>query len=72
VRKDVDVACVYKLINNSLDLGCRRWRRDVLGSISPLYVLIYTRIQISVEKFTIVMILRFSKMYFLVILPHYN
>jgi hypothetical protein len=64
VRKDVDFACVYKLINNSLDLGCRRWRRDVLDSISALYVFIYTRIQISVEQFTIVMILRLAKRIF--------
>ena len=43
MRKDVDFACVYKLINNSLDPGCRRWRRDLVSQefappqeISPL------------------------------------
>jgi hypothetical protein len=41
-------------------------------SHSPLYVFIYTKIQISVEQFTIVMILRLAKCIFLVIRPHYN
>jgi hypothetical protein len=53
-RKNVDFACVYKLISNSLarlqEMAKGRLRLDLDSTLYTLYVLCYIVHQISVEQ----------------------